>query len=457
MAVLEIPWRTGANLRELAYYSPEYMQHIHNGGQLLEQQLQALKAMKVKLVRFFACHRGASSEAAVARIKVVLDRMDALDMQAIICLDDSVSPEFAVPRKHPDYTRTNTGHMHKKYWHDRHYVNDYLPHIKPIVRAFASHPAVLAWELGNEYAVHPRPYEPTDGDAFIKFARAASEAIKTIAPKHLVSTGLVNSRQVGPDSNWEAFSSELYGLPTIDLISIHYYDDDGEKDYSSVDVEVAKRLKKPFYIGEVGALAGHHGGKHNRPQFLREEIREWKKRGAFCVLPWAFDTSEFDVGVSDTKSFARIFTDFEDIKRVMVNFGEDVARVVVPDSAQASASAGAAESATTTFSAQTAAQSENIGETNDAAQKTAQTASAPATRVFKVIYQHGLNIRETPRRDGKHLGGYNQHDRVVVYADSRMESEDVVWWRHDRGWSAEVDRRNNLVLMEEVGTQERGG
>lgn len=452
MAVLEIPWRTGANLRELAYYSPEYMQHIHNGGQLLEQQLQALKAMKVKLVRFFACHRGASSETAVARIKAVLDRMDALDMQAIICLDDSVSPEFAVPRKHPDYTRTNTGHMHKKYWHDRHYVNDYLPHIKPIVRAFASHPAVLAWELGNEYAIHPRPYETKDGDAFIKFARAASEAIKTIAPKQLVSTGLVNSRQVGPDSNWEAFASELYGLPTIDLISIHYYDDDGEKTYAGVDVEVAKRLKKPFYIGEVGALAGKHGGKHNRPEFLRDEIREWKKNGAFCVLPWAFDTSEFDVGVSDTKSFARIFTDFEDIKRIMMNFGEDVARVVVPDSTQASATAGS-----TAFSAQRAMSPEDIGETSDAAQKTAQPASAPATRVFKVIYQHGLNIRETPRRDGKHLGGYNQHDRVVVYADSRMESEDVVWWRHDRGWSAEVDRRNNLVLMEEVGAQERGG
>jgi hypothetical protein len=432
-------WRTGANLRELAYYSPEYMQHIRPDMNLVESQLAALQGMKVKLVRFFACHRHADAQTSIARVRAVLDRLHHYGMQAIVCLDDSVSPEFAVPRSDPNFPRTSTGHLHKKYWHERGYATDYLPHIRAIVGALGDHPAVLIWELGNEYALHPRPYEPRDGEAFLKFAAAASETIKTLSPKKWVSTGLVNSRQVGPEADWEGFSRQLHGLPTIDAISIHYYDDDGEEAYAEVDVNVARALKKPFYVGEVGALAPRHGGTRNRAQFLRQEMREWRAKGAFAVLPWAFDTSPVDVGVSDAKSFARIFDDFDAICKVMGNLGEDAPPIVAGD-----ASPDTQPTPKVTVVEDTGLFIAQSGPANP------PPAASPATLTYEVVYQYGLNIREAPRRDARPVGHFNPGDRVALFAGTRTEFDGVVWWQHARGWSAEVDQRNNLLLLRAV-------
>lgn len=323
--MLSIPWRTGVNMREFAYYGTPVMPHT--SAALQTQQLQALKDLQVRLVRFFASQRDTPTAATIERLRTALDRLEQFGMQAIVCLDDGLGSGFTVPGTNAFHSQVG-GHLHSDYWVNENYRSDYLPHVSAIVRALKDHPAALLWELGNEYALHPREPMRVHSQAFLRFAAIASETIKEIAPQHLVSTGLVNSRHVASlvEDDVNAFARQLYGLASIDVISIHYYQHDGEKNYSGIDLAAARDLQKPFYIGEVG-MDKNSGG---RDGYLKNEIAEWKNAGAFTVLPWAFDTSPMDVGVSDLYAFARIHGDFEGIKNVMKSHGVDAPKIVVP-------------------------------------------------------------------------------------------------------------------------------
>ena len=335
--MLTIPWRTGVNLREFAYYNTRVVPHTVGDDQLQRNQLTKLKQMNVKLVRFYASANTCTTPECITQVQKALDLIAEFKMQAIVCLDDSLGSGFSVPGI--GELPTDNGHYIKSFWVDKIYNRLYLPHIQALVGQFANHPGVLVWELGNEYALHPRDPNPTPSDieAFFKFAQIASKTIKNLSPKRLVSTGLANSRQISyalqTEDAFKAFALRLYSIPTIDVICIHYYKGEGEKNNGQIDTDIAKsaQVNKPYYIGELGALfAGN-----DRPTFYREEIQEWKDAKAFSVLAWQFDNSQFDVGISDDKAMARrfgsiVFNDFDALCNVVQSFGADVAPFVVP-------------------------------------------------------------------------------------------------------------------------------
>jgi murein DD-endopeptidase MepM/ murein hydrolase activator NlpD len=318
--MITIPWRTGVNMREFAYYGSAAVPNAP--ASLQAEQLAQLKAMGVKLVRFWASRHDMSSDDAVKRTKAAVELIAAQGMQAIICLDDSLTSGFSVPGD-MNYHSETQGHLNSRYWVEGRYTEHYLPHVRAVVTALRDHPGVLMWELGNEYALHPREPLRVHSNAFIEFARAASGLIKSLSPKHLVSTGLVNSRHVASllEDNVADFSRRLYGLDTLDAISVHYYEHDGEKVFADIDLATARDLRKPFYIGEVGARKN----VPNRAAYYRNEVRAWRDAGAITALLWAFDTSGRDVGVSDEFAFARIHGDYDEIKGIVQSFAADAA------------------------------------------------------------------------------------------------------------------------------------
>lgn len=408
--MIEIPWRTGVNMREFAYYGTPARQHTTPA--LQRTQLEHLREMQVHLVRFYASCNIFAAQQCSERVLAALNLLDEFGMQAILCVTDSLGSEFTVQGNEPFHCAP-LGHLIKDYWHQRAYEAAFMEFLRQLLDTCAQHPAVFMWELGNEYAIHPQPASWDDGEAFLAFAQRTSQAIKEAAPDALVSTGLVGTHHVAPHGQYDVYATMLYGLDTIDAISIHYYADDGERDCALREVSLAKGLGKPYYIGEFGAPRDWP----DRGTYYRAQLEEWQRRGAFTALPWAFDASPSDVGVSDTKAFARIHPDFDAIVITLREFARPPEPVIV--------------------------RSDEIPP---------ETPRKPPRleRIFRVV-DGPVNVRRGPSLFADLVPGVQltQGQEVKVDGRTRTVADGFIWWHHQDGWSAERSVDREAVFLKE--------
>jgi len=107
------------------------------------------------------------------------------------------------------------------------------------VQAFKSHPAILLWELGNEYNYHPEWFDGSL-DVWYETLREASAAIQAEDPNHPVST----AHGEVPD---EAL---LASLPDVDVWGLNVYRWDVS--YTAA-LDFAKVSDKAMYFSELGS------------------------------------------------------------------------------------------------------------------------------------------------------------------------------------------------------------
>jgi uncharacterized protein YvpB len=316
--VTNLSWQLGVNMREFAYYGTQILPQIPPTHQ--RDQLNKLKEIGVKLVRFYATQKSFSEPDIRNLVGQALDLLNEFGMHAIVCLTDALTENgYFVPADEPFYQEIN--HLHKRYWHEKGFLQNngghpcYMDFVTQMVTTFKNHPAVMIWELGNEYVILPRPALHDDSEAFLKFVKSASQKIKGIAPNHLVSIGLLNTGQISPDGeDRAAFAARLYGISSVDLVSLHFYREDGEETNGLVDT----KLHKPFYVGELGAdISQNDHFPIDRPTYFKNKIEEWRTNKAFSVMPWAFNVSPSDWGISDTRAVAAKHPDFGAIVDVL--------------------------------------------------------------------------------------------------------------------------------------------
>ncbi|MDZ4767106.1 MAG: cellulase family glycosylhydrolase, partial [Chloroflexota bacterium] len=267
------------------------------------------QSLGVKVIRFWASHQRFSTQESIQQIRAALDAIKRFKMQAVICLEDSLTGAgLYIPGDDAFHTGP-LGHFVMSYWIQERYRLNYLPHIEKIVSAFKDDPSVLMWELGNEFALHPQPApEVKAAVAFRQFAAVVSKRIKELSPTHLVGTGLVHHNHVhSPFENRRTAAHQLYSIPTLDAVSLHYYQHDAQYDEMAVDIEVAKSLGKPIYVGEVGMQID----TGDRSTYLDTQIKTKRKEGAFMVMPWNLDTSQWDANIGDIYAFSRRHSDFD--------------------------------------------------------------------------------------------------------------------------------------------------
>lgn len=321
--MVTIPWRIGVNMREFAYYERPECRRFPATPPTREAQIAGLRKLGIPLVRFFAVNRNLNFDENAKQVGLALDTLKQNNMQAIVCLADSLwDAGYTVPGDDNYHRGTPLGHLNKTYWHDPGYTNNFLPYVRQLVARYADHAAVLAWELGNEYAIHPQPATTDDFKVFYQFAQTASEEIKQLSPNKLISTGLINTNQVVPGSDLDTRRTNarmLYSLPSIDLISIHVYAEQEDDWLAMIDANVAiNDVQKPFFIGELSADVTK---MPNRAPFIQQKMTLWKQRGVCAALLWAYDDSLNDTGVADTFGFARRHGDYGSIIRVVTSMG----------------------------------------------------------------------------------------------------------------------------------------
>jgi hypothetical protein len=92
--MVQIPWRTGVNMREFAYYGTPAVPHTDSG--LQRRQLDQLQALQVKLVRFYASYNQFSTDQCTQKVSAALDLLQSYQMQAVVCLVDSLNSPFTL-------------------------------------------------------------------------------------------------------------------------------------------------------------------------------------------------------------------------------------------------------------------------------------------------------------------------------------------------------------------------
>jgi hypothetical protein len=295
----------GANLRELAFYGQPLDKVKHTRIHHIQQQFDGLKAIGMRIVRLHACHKDVPVGQAISLIKATLNTLHDNNALAILVLNDSVGhSDFYIPGDQHFHEHNHpVGHLDKyAYFHDEGYHLHYLPYVSQLVPALKRHPAIFAWELGNEYAIHPQPATHEDGEAFYRFVKTASEYIHQLDPCHLITTGLMNTNQVKPENACQReYAHQLYSLTSIDFATVHFYQDaqslpNGlwqEEEAALVDIQAVQELGKPLIVEEVGASG------NDPASALDRKIKRWIDLGANGFLQWGYSAPLQDIGVGD--------------------------------------------------------------------------------------------------------------------------------------------------------------
>ena len=405
--MIEIPWRTGVNMREFAFYGTPARQHTTPA--LQRTQLEHLRDMQVHLVRFYASCNIFAAQQCSERVLAALNLLDEFGMQAILCVTDSLGSEFTVQGNEPFHCAP-LGHLIKDYWHQRAYEAAFMEFLRQAARHMRAAPPCSCGVATVRHS--PAAASWDDGEAFPAFAQRTSQAIKEAAPDALVSTGLVGthpSRRTGSMSVRDHAVRTGYDRRDLD----HYYADDGERDCALREVSLAKGLGKPYYVGEFGAPRDWP----DRGTYYRAQLEEWQHRGAFTALPWAFDASPSDVGVSDTKAFARIHPDFDAIVITLREFARPPEPVIVR---------------------------------SDETPRETPRKPPRLERIFRVV-DGPVNVRRGPSLFAELVPGVQltQGQEVKVDGRTRTVADGFIWWHHQDGWSAERSVDREAVFLKE--------
>ena len=285
----------GANVRGLLHYGDKrLLRHSHHSH--ADIQLNAANEMGAQVIRVFGANRNLSAEDTGNRLQQALDRVAARNMYLLFSFTDvHHDTGFNVPGDDRFYQDNRLN----KAWYEGGYRQNYLPFVEHLVRRFKNHPRIFAWELGNELkAWAPGVVLP---DLFIQFAETVSNRIRAIDPDHLITTGVINSGNLGCTP---AQAKRLYQLPNLDFLTAHvYYSQHNSNQWLELeaqraewDADLARQLKMPFIIEEIGFEGG------DREQQTEHHLQKWfdhKRIAGF--MQWGLMATHQDMGDGDNR------------------------------------------------------------------------------------------------------------------------------------------------------------
>lgn len=190
--------------------------------------------------------------------------------------------------------------------------------VRTAVGRWGGSPAVAAWELVGE----PEPSVCVDGDCSFEvrtcpadaaivlreFMEDAGAHIRELAPRHLITAGLLGGGQCGTGgSDYEYVS----GAANVDIIQYHDYGSDGvalpgdQWNGLARRIDQARAVGKPLLIAEIGEYGGSCKPLAARAASIGGKIAGQRAAGTAGALLWAFVPDPrpmectMDIGIDD--------------------------------------------------------------------------------------------------------------------------------------------------------------
>ena len=235
-----------------------------------------------RVIRVFAPYRTLSPQQTGDRLEAVLDACAARGMYVIVALIDVYHGTGMCPAGDEGaYTFEGCcglwllGHE----WYLSGYKANYKPQAQYLAQRFRGHPAVFAWQLGNEIR------DIGHGATFKAFAHDMAAAIRTADPNHMLSIGLIGAWHADTDS------VELYR--PFDFVATHNYNGTGDD-----DTWIARAINKPYVVDAAGSKLDTFGP--NRADDSAADMNKWfTQRSSRGYMNWALMATPYQNGDGD--------------------------------------------------------------------------------------------------------------------------------------------------------------
>lgn len=297
----------GMNLRGLPHFGTPILPYAPVDE--IETELAEAARVGARVVRVFAAANDADAATVAARLGQVLDRADAHGLTVIVTLTDFY-PTTLFPRGDEGaYADAGGFTILTTAWFQSGFRTNYLPWVHEVVARYASHPAIFAWELGNEIKC--------DGDhgAFFTFVDETAAAIRSHDTNHLITLGMITARWL---SDTEAH--DLYARPSIGLATLHDYD--AAHSFTDFEVALAAGVNKPLIEEEAGFSSGDRAARTDAD--IRYAVDDRAMRG---FMQWGLVAVTHDDGNGDrTYGVDRVFH-ASDYDAIMAVYSAAAARI----------------------------------------------------------------------------------------------------------------------------------
>ena len=278
----------GVNSAGLPHYGTPLLPYSTSAQ--IDQQLAGAQSIGARVVRVFAAGNDAAGSTQAARLGAVLDAAKSKGLYVLVSLTDFYSTSYHPVGDDGDYQTDSNGVVDlSDAWFKNDYKTYYQGWVVQVVSALRNHPALLAWELGNELK------DLTDPGAFVAFATDIAGRIRAADPNHLITTGMISTRngnlRAAGDLSTSTLAYQLASASSIDFLTTHDYRGDMTED----DTDLAAALGKPVIIEEMG----YETADGDRAALTLANGGAWKQRGACAYMQWGFLATGQDNGDGD--------------------------------------------------------------------------------------------------------------------------------------------------------------
>ena len=270
----------GFNLRGICHYGRgDALPYSHTSD--IETNLDYCVAAKATVIRVFCAYHGIDSVETGDRLQTILDACQDRGMWAIVALTDMYYTGLHPQGDDAYYTDYGSYTMLNHSFFAGGYTVNYLPQAVYLADRFKDHPALFAWQVGNEIR------DLSSGSTFLSFCQDMTAQIWAVDPNHMLSAGVIGSGHIGPGIS----AADLYAH--FDFVNSHNYNGGGVDDSG-----IANQLNKPYLIDEAGFDSRFYGP--DRTPEADDDIDQWiNDRGAEGYMNWGLMASSDDNGDGD--------------------------------------------------------------------------------------------------------------------------------------------------------------
>jgi hypothetical protein len=280
----------GFNLRGIIHYGlePKVDRIVHSLPAQIEESLDAVKDCHGTIVRAWVGHTRLSPDETAGRLGAFLDKAHHRGIKVIPTLLDYYWPAEASwftlgSLEHlysVEFDQNEDGVVELFLLDPKFFANEhkgaFREFVATVVQANARHPALYAWEPGNEL------------QARAQFGPFMQDVVKTIRQHDQqtpIAAGVLHADHalsLPPEVAAETLYSQL---PDVKYVTVHYYPDEHPLAPVLADVKwaAARKPERVPIVEELGIV-----GEGDRLGTLRQQWHFWSEQGAEAILIWNF-------------------------------------------------------------------------------------------------------------------------------------------------------------------------